>query len=66
MQIWAPGARRFAQRPWHPALKFGGLRLSPIPSRGEGRSASRAHRVGGPLGLEFAPRASFHQRAQPM
>eukprot|EP00969_Alexandrium_andersonii_P291574 12887061-Alexandrium_andersonii.AAC.1 len=50
--------------PWPPTLKFGGLRLSPSRSRGEGRSAHRACWVCGRLKLEFWPRVGFDPRVK--
>eukprot|EP00969_Alexandrium_andersonii_P217808 9621165-Alexandrium_andersonii.AAC.1 len=53
MQIWVSGVPRFAQRPERKAPKCGGLRLSQIPRRGEGRLPGRAFWVRGLLGLEY-------------
>eukprot|EP00969_Alexandrium_andersonii_P360418 15455302-Alexandrium_andersonii.AAC.1 len=45
----------------HMNLRNGGLRLSPIRSRGEGRLARWARCDRRPLGLDFGARAHFGQ-----
>eukprot|EP00969_Alexandrium_andersonii_P040909 1793491-Alexandrium_andersonii.AAC.1 len=57
-------APRFARCLLRLAVRVGDLRLSRIPSRGEGRLARWAWLDRGPLALDFWPRAQFDRRIE--
>eukprot|EP00969_Alexandrium_andersonii_P128003 5656631-Alexandrium_andersonii.AAC.1 len=60
-QVQEQEGPREARRLLRLAVGQGGLRLPPIRSRGEGRSARRARWDRHPLGLDFGPRAHVDQ-----